>query len=55
MAKAAKKSDIKKPSKPRKIRSEPYDKPLKIKGTFEDLVMELITPMPTVKKTDTTK
>ena len=39
-----------KPQKPTKIRASKYDQKLKINGTFEQLVKELITPKSPIKK-----
>ena len=36
--------------KPTKKRASKYDEKLKVNGSFEDLVKELITPNPSVKK-----
>ena len=36
--------------KPVKKRASKYDEKLKVNGTFEDLVKELVTPKPTFNK-----
>ena len=47
MAKTAKKT---KPKKPSKARANKYDEKLKINGSFEDLVKELANPAPAKNK-----
>jgi hypothetical protein len=46
----AKKAAKKKVTKPQKKRANKYEEKLKINGSFEDLVKELITPKEISKK-----